>query len=116
MDTITLGYTLAKPVTTQEEFTAYAAMAQAVNDHNAACTDGDTRWMIEDGESSYTVAAVPPPTAEELAAQEKAKEEAAAEAKKKAALEAVPGRVDALEAANDDIVLMMADLIGGSNE
>lgn len=110
---ITLGYTLAKPVATQEECTAYAAMAQAVNDHNTACTDGDTRWMIEDGESSYTVAAVPPPTAEELAAQEKAKEAAAAEAKKKAELEAVPGRVDALEAANDDLVLMMADLIGG---
>lgn len=59
-------------------------------------------------------------TAEELAAQaeakKKAEEAAAAEAKKKAELEAVPGRVDALEAANDDIVLMMADLIGGSNE
>ena len=116
MEEIVLGYTLAKPVVTQEECTAYAAMAQAVNDHNAACGDGDTRWMIEDGESSYTVAAVPPPTAEELAAQEKAKEAAAAEAKKKAELEAVPGRMDALEAANDDIVLMMADLIGGSKE
>nr|DAV00169.1 MAG TPA: hypothetical protein [Caudoviricetes sp.] len=59
-------------------------------------------------------------TAEELAAQaeakKKAEEAAAAEAKKKAELEAVPGRVDALEAANDDIVLMMADLIGGRNE
>ena len=44
-------------------------------------------------------------TAEELAAQ--------AEAKKKAELEAVPGRMDALEAANNDLVLMMADLIGG---
>ena len=56
-------------------------------------------------------------TAEELAAQEEAKkkaeEAAAAEAKKKAELEAVPGRMNALEAANDDIVLMMADLIGG---
>lgn len=59
-------------------------------------------------------------TAEELAAQAEAKKEAeeaaAAEAKKKAELEAVPGRMDALEAANDDLVLMMADLIGGSNE
>ena len=59
-------------------------------------------------------------TAEELAAQAEAKkkkeEAAAAEAKKKAELEAVPRRVDALEAANDDLVLMMADLIGGSNE
>lgn len=59
-------------------------------------------------------------TAEELAAQaeakKKAEEAAAAEAKKKAELEAVPGRMDALEAANNDIVLMMADLIGGSNK
>ena len=56
-------------------------------------------------------------TAEVLAAQEEAKkkaeEAAAAEAKKKATLEAVPERVDALEAANEDIILMMADLIGG---
>lgn len=56
-------------------------------------------------------------TEEELAAQaeakKKAEEAAAAEAKKKAELEAVPGRMDALEAANDDLVLMMADLIGG---
>ena len=49
-------------------------------------------------------------------AKKKAEESAAAEAKKKAELEAVPGRMDALEAANDDLVLMMADLIGGSNE
>lgn len=116
MEEIVLGYTLAKPVETQAQCTAYAAMAQAVNEHNAACGDSDTRWMIEDGESCYTVAAVPPPTAEELAAQEKAKEEAAAEAKKKAELEAVPGRMDALEAANNDMILMMANLIGGSNE
>ena len=56
-------------------------------------------------------------TAEELAAQaeakKKAEEAASAEAKKKAELETVPGRMDALEAANDDLVLMMADLIGG---
>lgn len=59
-------------------------------------------------------------TADELAAQaeakKKAEEAAAAEAKKKAELEAVPGRMDALEAANNDLVLMMADLIGGNNE
>ena len=56
-------------------------------------------------------------TAEELAAQAEAKkkteEAAVAEAKKKAELEAVPGRMDALEAANNDMILMMADLIGG---
>lgn len=56
-------------------------------------------------------------TAEELAAQaedkKKAEKAAAAEAKKKAELETMPGRMDALEAANNDLVLMMADLIGG---
>ena len=44
-------------------------------------------------------------TAEELAAQEEAR-------KKAEAREKLPERVDALETANDDIILMMADLIG----
>ena len=45
-------------------------------------------------------------TAEELAAQEEAR-------KKVEAREKLPERVDALETANNDIILMMADLIGG---
>ena len=45
-------------------------------------------------------------TAEELAAQEEAR-------KKAEAREKLPERVDALETASDDIILMMADLIGG---
>ena len=45
-------------------------------------------------------------TAEELAAQEEAR-------KKQEAKDKLPERVDALEAANNDIILMMADLIGG---
>ena len=45
-------------------------------------------------------------TAEELATQEEAR-------KKAEALEKLPERVDALETANDDIILMMADFIGG---
>jgi hypothetical protein len=45
-------------------------------------------------------------TAEELAAQEE-------ERKKQEAKDKLPERVDALETANDDIILMMADLIGG---
>ena len=56
MKKIALGYTLAKPVVTQEECTAYAAMAQAVNDHNAACAVGDTLWGIEDKTDCYEVA------------------------------------------------------------
>ncbi len=45
-------------------------------------------------------------TTEELAAQEEAR-------KKAEAREKLPERVDALETANDDIILMMAHLIGG---
>jgi hypothetical protein len=53
---ITLGFTIAKPVATQEECTAYAAMAEAVNAHNAACAVGDTLWGIEDKAECYEVA------------------------------------------------------------
>lgn len=56
MEEITLGYTLAKPVTTQEQCAAYAAMAEAVNAHNAACVVGDTLWVIEDKADRYEVA------------------------------------------------------------
>ena len=45
-------------------------------------------------------------TAEELATQEE-------ERKKQEAKDKLPERVDALETANNDIILMMADLIGG---
>lgn len=56
MEDITLGYTLAKPVATQEECDAYTAMAQAVNNHNAACKVGDTLWSVEEEETCYRVA------------------------------------------------------------
>jgi hypothetical protein len=55
MEEIILGYTLAKPVETQEQCTAYAAMAEAVNAHNAACAVGDTLWGIEDKADCYEV-------------------------------------------------------------
>lgn len=53
---ITLGSTIAKPVETQEQCTAYAAMAEAVNAHNVACAVGDTLWGIEDKADCYEVA------------------------------------------------------------
>lgn len=56
MEEIILGYALAKPVETQEQCTAYAAMAEAVNAHNAACAVGDTLWVIEDKADCYEVA------------------------------------------------------------
>lgn len=76
---ITLGSTITKPVETQEQCTAYAAMAEAVNAHNAACAVGDTLWGIEDKADCYEVAeggTVPEPastlptTEERLAALE----------------------------------------------
>ena len=52
---ITIGTAISKPVQTQAQCTAYAAMAEAVNAHNAACTVGDALWTIEDKEDCYTV-------------------------------------------------------------
>jgi hypothetical protein len=97
MEEIVLGYTIAKPVETQEQCTAYAAMAEAVSAHNAACAVGDTLWVIEDKADCYEVAeggTVPEP-------------------EPASTLPTMEERVDALESANDDIILMMADLIGG---
>ncbi len=51
----TVGYTIEKPLMTKEACASYAAMAQAVNMHNAACTVGETLWLIQDGETCYTV-------------------------------------------------------------
>ena len=56
MEEIVLGYTIAKPVETQEQCTAYAAMAEAVNAHNAACAVGDMLWGIEDKADCYELA------------------------------------------------------------
>lgn len=53
---ITIGYTLAKPVETQAQCDAYAAMAKAVDAHNAACAVGDTLWSIEEETDCYKVA------------------------------------------------------------
>lgn len=50
------GYSVPKPVITQEECDTYAAMAQAVNEHNAACKVGDVLWTIADKEDCYAVA------------------------------------------------------------
>lgn len=102
---ITIGYTLAKPVITQDECDAYTAMVQAVTAHNAACVVGDALWTIEDGTDGYTVAAdgvVREPTAEELAAQEQARKDAEARAK-------LPETVKALQAAQSDTDAMTVD-------
>ena len=69
--------------------------------------------MVRDSGDDYEVVEVPPLSEEEQAAQDAARKEAEAAAKKQAELETVPDRVSALESANDDMILMMADLIGG---
>ena len=88
----------------------YIAIAQAVSEHNDAAQPGQRYWGVALADGTYMVyeagTVPPPPTAEELAAQEEAR-------KKQEAKDKLPERVDALEAANDDIILMMADLIGG---
>lgn len=95
---IKIGYALAKPVLTQTHCDAYTAMAEAVAAHNAGCSVGDTLWGIEEEAACYIVTdggtkpdPADPPEPEPT----------------------IPERVDALEAANNDIILMMADLIGG---
>lgn len=54
---VTTGYQLPKPVETQKQCDAYAAMAQAVNDHNAACKVGDMLWAIGDEGDEYIIVA-----------------------------------------------------------
>lgn len=107
---ITLGYTIAKPVMTQDECDAYTAMADAVTAHNTACGVGSMRWRIEDKEHCYAIAEdgiVQPPTAEELAAQEEA-------AKKQAEREALPDTVAALQKENEMLkqcLLEMSEIV-----
>lgn len=96
--TITLGYYVEKPVVSQEECDKYAAMAQAVNEHNWSCKVGDMTWSIEDKPDRYEVVeggVVPEPGEPEPTLEE---------------------QLAALESSNNDIILMMADLIGGSKE
>ena len=93
--TISPGYSIPKPVETQAECDAYSEMAAAVNAHNAACKVGDVTWTIEDKPGCYEVAeggVVPEPEPAPPGLEE---------------------QVAALESANNDIILMMADLIGG---
>ena len=95
---IKIGYALAKPVLTQTHCDAYTAMAEAVAAHNAGCSAGDTLWGIEEEAACYKVVdGGTKPDPADLPEPEPTS----------------PERVDALEAANNDIILMMADLIGG---
>lgn len=94
-NTIVPGWKVAKPVETQEQCDQYSEMAAAVNAHNAACTVGDMTWTIEDKPEYYEVTeagVLPEPEPAPLSLEE---------------------QVAALESANNDIILMMADLIGG---
>ena len=52
---IKVGYTIKKSISTQEECESYAAMANAVNEHNSSCVAGDTLWVVGDKEDCYVV-------------------------------------------------------------
>ena len=84
----------------------YAAIAQAVSEHNAAAQPGEHYWGIALADGTYTVyeagTVPPPPTAEELAAQEAA-------AKKQAEREALPETVKDLLTAQADTEAMTVD-------
>ena len=93
--TIVPGWKVDKPVETQEQCDKYSEMAAAVNAHNAACKVGDVTWTIEDKPGCYEVAeggVVPEPGEPEPTLEE---------------------QLAALESSNNDIILMLADLIGG---
>lgn len=76
------GYQIKKPVMTAEECALYAEAAQTVNQHNAACTPGQTLWSIEDKGDYYEVIedgameAPAPTVAQQLAALQTALEDA----------------------------------------
>ena len=52
---IKLGYTLLKPVVTQEECDAYFKMATAINEHNFSGTSGDYYWEIQENDDCFEI-------------------------------------------------------------
>ena len=52
---IGIGYTLPKPVVTQEECDAYFKMATAINEHNFSGTSGDYYWEIQENDNCFEI-------------------------------------------------------------
>lgn len=52
---IGIGYTLPKPVVTQEECDAYFKMATAINEHNFSGTSGDYYWEIQENDDCFEI-------------------------------------------------------------
>ena len=52
---IGIGYTLPKPVVTQEECDAYFKMATAINEHNFSGTSGDYYWEIQENDDYFEI-------------------------------------------------------------
>lgn len=52
---IKVGYSIMKPVETQEQCDQYSAMATQLNDHNNAALPGDALWVIDDKEDRYEI-------------------------------------------------------------
>lgn len=53
---ISIGYSVKKPVETQEQCDKYAEMAGAVNEHNEGVAVGEKYWIIKESARAYTVA------------------------------------------------------------
>lgn len=52
---IKVGYSIMKPVETQEQCDQYSAMATCINDHNNAALPGGALWAIDDKEDCYEI-------------------------------------------------------------
>ncbi len=52
---IEIGYTLPKPVITQEECDAYFEMANAINEHNFSGASGDYYWEIKENDDCFEI-------------------------------------------------------------
>lgn len=55
MKKIEVGYTLPKPVITQEECDAYFEMANAINEHNFSGISGDYYWDIKENDNCFEI-------------------------------------------------------------
>lgn len=52
---IGIGYTVPKPVITQEECDAYFEMANAINEHNFSGISGDYYWEIQENDNCFEI-------------------------------------------------------------
>lgn len=54
-DEIRLGYTISKPIKSQEECATYAKMVESLNIHNKKAQPGEMLWGVDDKEDCYEI-------------------------------------------------------------